>query len=272
MDFIRFPYYSFMRFAKGGGASPVRWYAVTKNAPDKPEGYGYGSKIWEDHWRDEIDSGRLGEIPSIKPVWLPHAAPVDPQCDRGPYWPTRYRPGVPETDLGSYVALDTDGQGNVIACCGPVVTTPQFAVCSASPLIRLPQTFWLKFSPTTSPSCWLETTTIQMNYSPITGKWTGVGSPGFHLLPMEVEYNPNGSDFNKCSIIFTIHFPGIPVGEMRFGIAPLAPGAIAYSHYTVAPAYMRWERKVLPSTAALICDFPGFGTGSNILMELLTYS
>lgn len=272
MDFIRFPYASYMRFAKGGGVSPVRWYAVTKNAPDKPEGYGYGSKIWEDHWRDEIDSGRLGEVPGIKPKWLPHAAPVDPQCGKGPYWPTRYRPGVPETDLGSYVALDTDGQGNVIACCGPVVTTPQFALCDASPVIRLPQSCFLKFSPSAYPSCWLETTVVPFNRNAVTGIWSGAADPGIHGLPMEVVYNPNASAFDKCAITITLHYPSIPAGTLRLAIAPGVPLAFPYVTYSVAPGYMRWEWNAGPTASLLYCDFVGSGNAANTKVELLTYS
>lgn len=126
MDFIRFEYETEMRLVADQPGVPVRWFRCAPQAKGKPEGFGYGSRIWEDDWRHKEDTGQFGEIYGLKPTWLTPTPPPASICHKGPHWPERYRPGVPAEEAYTYPVLRMDAQGWPVCCCHPCQFVPAY--------------------------------------------------------------------------------------------------------------------------------------------------
>lgn len=272
MDVIRNTYTTSMRLVEGQPGIPIRWLKCAPDAKPLPFNHRMGSRIWEDDWRTKVDTGEFGEIYGTYPKWVQRQ--VAPACanPRGPYWPEEYRPGVPGTEADTFPALRMDAERWPIACCGDPEFVPTWPACNVSPLTRLPEVFWLKYSPSTEPSCWLSTTIIEMTRGE-DGAWRGSADPGFHLIPMDVVLNPFALTSDQCKIVHDLHIEGLPSGQLLyFAVAFLVPAAIPFTDVRQNPPYMAWKH-VFPNLggqAALLCDFSGLGFGSNYLVELLT--
>lgn len=258
MDFLRFPFQTSMRIVAGQAGVPARWYALGPGHRVKPSGVGWGSRIWEEEWRRKADDGSFGEVFGIRPEWLPRVPGDHPPCDKGPYWPEQFRPGVSVKDADTYPVLARDGQGWPIACCEGVETVNLHPACSLSVVKRLPDRIWLKFSPTPVNTCWNETTIIQLDWDEGGSKWFGIGDPGFRGLYMEVTYAVDSLS-GGCLINFDITVPGLPSGQgiiLAMGLV-IGPVAIFPTDQRVNPPYMRWLRTAgLGFNSVILCNFP----------------
>lgn len=270
MDWIRFPYQTTMRMVEGRPGIPVRWFKARSDAILKPDNYGYGSRIWEDHWRITQDTGQFGEVYGQKPQWVSSLSPIPAGCNKGPYWPEEFRPGVPGRDADTFPALAMDGQGWPIACCAD----PQFKVlwpaCLSSPIKRLEDRFWLRFSPGPDTSCWLTTTVVEMNRQS-GGDWIGSADPGPHLLPIDVVLNAD-PELGGCIIEIEWHIEGLPSGQVTlFDMGFNLSFSIKPTTQIANPPYVQWLRQSGAGfNDSLLCDTGGGLPAKWFNVELLS--
>ena len=256
MDFLRFPYQTDMRIVAGQAGVPAKWFKCAPGRDKKPAGVGWGSRIWEEEWRTRLDIGEFGEILGVKPAWLPSPQPAFNECDHGPYWPERFRPGVPVKDADTFPVLRRDAQGWPIACCHPAQFVPLTSTCS--PSVRIPDAFWFETYETGGLPCTKSLPTKVSCVKGLDGIWFGTSIWGSTGLPVEVRYDPAQAVGGLCPV--GVHFPH-PPWPLIEGFGVQLPGAIVGLlpiRYSLNPLLIEWEFVPTGIHGAAICDWGPF--------------
>lgn len=132
MDFLRFTYDTEMRMVEGQPGIKVRWMRARKDAKPPPFEHPYGSRVWENGWRQAKDRGGFGEVYGSAIKWV--EPELDPHvCLDGPFWPEQYRPGVAREDAYDYPALRREAGGTFSGCCTKPAYWPLWRPCRDTP-------------------------------------------------------------------------------------------------------------------------------------------
>jgi len=195
-----------MRFGEGMDPVEVQWYQARPGAPSLPFAHRFGARVWENNWRSEVDKGQLGEVYGLYPKWC--VPEIDANtCLEGPYWPDKFRPGVPLMDVGTFPALRKDVEGRVTGCCKPPQFVPFFDFCAVLPRItkRIRVTM---YDPSNSICPVVNGTDIIMTRED-DGIWRGDGTfgPGGTPISLEFPFYPNPTSTCRIRVSFTDHFP-----------------------------------------------------------------
>jgi len=129
VDYLRFTYKTDMRLVSGQPGIKIGWQ---KARPESKVWNGKDvmrSRIWESFWRQKVDRGEFGEVYGAPREWITPELTPPLQCNNGPYWPDKYKPGVPSNEALTYPVLRTDASRRVLACCGDPLTWPAFPTC-----------------------------------------------------------------------------------------------------------------------------------------------
>lgn len=206
MDFLRFTYKTRMRFGEGMDPVEVQWYQARPGAKPPPFAHRFGARVWENNWRSEVDKGQLGEVYGLYPKWCEPELDLN-TCLEGPYWPDKYKPGVPITDVGTFQALRKDAQGRVTGCCRAPEFVPFVDFCDVLP--RFTKRVRVTFESEDGSYCTNANGTNVIAVQADDGIWrasTTFGSTG-EPIDIDFPFYPNPTSACHMRVVFTDHLP-----------------------------------------------------------------
>jgi len=196
MDWLRFTYRTQMRLVAGQPPIDVNWIKCRPGVKPLPFAHHFGSRIWLNNWRTLRDQGAYGEVFQSEMKWrVPEVAPLRP-CPPGPYWPTRFRPGVSTSDALTYPPVRMDADNWPDGCCQDPDFWTVFQSCP--PDLRFPAKVRVQtFSKPSGYCLQADGTDFVITRQP-TGRWYGEGIFGTTGARISFEWPDPNAPFNNC--------------------------------------------------------------------------